>query len=292
MTSVWYIWMSRERERGIICECQKQAGVHNRLEYRLACLSICQLIAAETKSPVFKEKGIWQGGKPASSHHRWRPTERAERNVNGEGNRSVSYSYWRQFRWVKPDKDTLLLKGFKTCNCYLWETSSKELVHSLCKFTHLCSSLSDPQGNMGTFWCHWKLCSMSTHLFQQHVYGSQCFEMLGAVYTAQVFSSNETLLSWFVLSFTWQRRAGAPETTNLWNQVSEWNLLKPQPSFRLCELAIGVPVNAVATPMLMLAQVNVFSDSHYQTLIKHSTVHPKQVEYDDNLLRRIWVCVA
>ncbi len=48
------------------------------------------------------------------------------------------------------------------------------------------------------------------------------------VYTVQVFASNKTLLLWFGLPFTWQRRAGTPETANVWNQVAEWNLLKPQ----------------------------------------------------------------
>ncbi len=44
--------------------------------------------------------------------------------------------------------------------------------------------------------------------------------------------------------------------------------------------------------MLMLAQVNTFLNSHYQTLIKYSTVHPKQVKYDDSLRRQIQVFVA
>lgn len=57
MTSVQYIWLL-VRERGNISECQKQAGVRNSLKYLPACLYICQLIAAETKRPVFKGKGI------------------------------------------------------------------------------------------------------------------------------------------------------------------------------------------------------------------------------------------
>lgn len=57
-------------ERENMCECQSQAE-HNSLKYRPACLYICQLIAAETKSPLFKEKGIWRGSEAASSLHRW-----------------------------------------------------------------------------------------------------------------------------------------------------------------------------------------------------------------------------
>ncbi len=100
-------------------------------------------------------------------------------------------------------------------------------------------------------------------------------QFLGAVYMAQVFASNETLLLQFGLPFTWQRRAGTPENTNIWNWVPEWNLLKPQPSFRLCKLASGVPVNAVSTLMLMLAQVNALCSGHFQTLIKHPEVYQR-----------------
>ncbi len=46
-----------------------------------------------------------------------------------------------------------------------------------------------------------------------------------------------TLLLQFVLPFTWQRCAGAPETTNVWNQVPKWSLLQQQPSFWLRKLA-------------------------------------------------------
>ncbi len=48
-----------------------------------------------------------------------------------------------------------------------------------------------------------------------------------------------------------------------------------------CEKSVKV----VTKLMLMLAQVNGFLNSHCQTLLKHSTVHPKQVEYDDSLWR-------
>ncbi len=41
--------------------------------------------------------------------------------------------------------------------------------------------------------------------------------------------------------------------------------------------------------MLMLAEVNAFRSKHHQTLMKLSTLHRKQVEYDDSLLRWIWV---
>ncbi len=37
----------------------------------------------------------------------------------------------------------------------------------------------------------------------------------------------------------------------------------------------------------MLMQVMSSSSNLYQTLIKHSTVHPEQVEHDDSLLR--WI---
>ncbi len=67
-----------------------------------------------------------------------------------------------------------------------------------------------------------------------------------------------------------------PETTYVLNRVPECSLLKLQPSFRLCKL-----VNRKATLMLIVAQFSVFHNSHYETLIKHSRVHPKQVQYDD-----------
>ncbi len=109
----------------------------------------------------------------------------------------------------------------------------------------------------------------------------------GAVYTQQVFISNKTLLLWFSLPFTQQQRAGAPETNNIWNRVLECNLLKTQASFRWCKLTKRKPVKVVATLKLMLVQVNAIHSSHYQTPIKRSTVHPKQVEYDNSLLR--WI---
>ncbi len=71
-----------------------------------------------------------------------------------------------------------------------------------------------------------------------------CF-VLDAVYTAQVFASNETLLLRFGLPFTWWWRAGVPETANVWNRVPAWILLKLQPSFRLLKLAGGVPALSV-----------------------------------------------
>ncbi len=82
---------------------------------------------------------------------------------------------------------------------------------------------------------------------------------------------------------------GIPETANVWNQDPEWNLLKLQPFLWLHKLASGVSVNVMTTLMLVLtlAQVNAFCSSHYQTLIKHSAVHRKQVEHDDCLLR--WI---
>ncbi len=108
------------------------------------------------------------------------------------------------------------------------------------------------------------------------------FELRGRLHGTS-FHIKQTLLLWFDLSVTWQQCAGTSETANVWNRVPEFNLLKPQLSFRLCKLASGVPVNTVTTLMLMLmlVQVSAFCCSHYQTLIKHSTVHRKQVEYDD-----------
>ncbi len=41
----------------------------------------------------------------------------------------------------------------------------------------------------------------------------------------------------------------------------------------------------------MLVQVNGSSNILYQTLNKHSTVHPKQVEYDESRLRLIYVFI-
>ncbi len=67
------------------------------------------------------------------------------------------------------------------------------------------------------------------------------------------------------LPFTWPWHVGAAETANIWNLVPEWDLLKSRPSFCLCKLTGGVPVNVVTMLMLMLVQVNVFPSSHYQT---------------------------
>ncbi len=44
---------------------------------------------------------------------------------------------------------------------------------------------------------------------------------------------------------------------------------------------------AVLLLMLMLMQVKGPNRNHYQTPLKQSTVRPKQVEYDDRLLRQI-----
>ncbi len=41
----------------------------------------------------------------------------------------------------------------------------------------------------------------------------------------------------------------------------------------------------LAALLLMLMHVNRPSNSHYPTMIKHSTAHPKQVKYEDSLLR-------
>ncbi len=67
-----------------------------------------------------------------------------------------------------------------------------------------------------------------------------------------------------------------PRNCKLWNQVPKCNLLSSCVNWHAAK-----PVRAVTTLMLMLAQVNAFRNSHKQTLIKLSTVHPKQVKYDD-----------
>ncbi len=54
----------------------------------------------------------------------------------------------------------------------------------------------------------------------------------------------------------------------------------------------GDILKSVTMLMLMLAQVNAFCNSHYQILIKLSTVCPKQVKYDDCLLGQIPVLVS
>lgn len=144
------------RERGNISECQKQAGAHNSLKYRPACLYICQLIAAETKSPVFKVKGIWQGSKPASSRPRWRPAVWAERNLNWEVFHIYTEDSLDEGPSVRLDKDALLMRGFEPSTVLsLGETSLRVLVYSLSKFTLLlltCPNI-DPQSIMGTFGC-------------------------------------------------------------------------------------------------------------------------------------------
>ncbi len=49
--------------------------------------------------------------------------------------------------------------------------------------------------------------------------------------------------------------------------------------------------NANANACNALVQVKGPSSSHYRTVIKHPTVHPKQVEHDDSLLKQICVFV-
>ncbi len=54
----------------------------------------------------------------------------------------------------------------------------------------------------------------------------------------------------------------------------------------------GKPVKAVTKLMLMLVQANAVRNSHYQTLITRSTLHPKLFEYDGSLLGQIQVFTA
>ncbi len=68
-----------------------------------------------------------------------------------------------------------------------------------------------------------------------------------------------------------------------------WQTTKPIKALTPLMLIIML---GVATLMLMLAQVNAFCSSHDQSLIEQSTVHPKQVEYDDSLLRQRWVVLT
>ncbi len=108
----------------------------------------------------------------------------------------------------------------------------------------------------------------------------------------RVLASNSKLLLRFGVSFTQQRRAGAPQTTDFWNQVPEWNLWKLQPSLQLsgkqkaCESSDYANANANASASQCI------HDDHYQTWIKQSKVHPKQVEYDDSLVKQSQVFVA
>ncbi len=91
---------------------------------------------------------------------------------------------------------------------------------------------------------------------------------------AQVFASKETFF--FYSSAFLLHDSGVLVSLKL-QTFSECNLLKPQPAFWLCKLVSGVPVNAVTTLMLMLAKVNAFHSSYYQTLIKHSAPKAGQI---------------
>ncbi len=78
--------------------------------------------------------------------------------------------------------------------------------------------------------------------FQQHhwikmLFLSYVFFFSFCLWLAHVFASNGKLLFQFCLSFTWQWRAGAPETANFWNWVPKCNLLKMQPSLQMWKLA-------------------------------------------------------
>lgn len=109
--------------RGNNSHCQKQAGVHNSLKYRPACLYICQLIAAETKSPVFKEKGIWQGSKPASVISYG--GQRFEKRGMWTGKEPEVFLIYavctRGTRSHRTDKDMLLIKGIEPSAGCLWK---------------------------------------------------------------------------------------------------------------------------------------------------------------------------
>lgn len=67
---LWLEGSERERESVNISLCQKQAGAHNSLKCRPACLHICQLISAETKAPSLQGKGHLWGSKLAGSQQR------------------------------------------------------------------------------------------------------------------------------------------------------------------------------------------------------------------------------
>ncbi len=103
----------------------------------------------------------------------------------------------------------------------------------------------------------------------------------------QVFVSNDKLLLQFSLPCTWQLPAGAPETPNL----KLGSRAKLQPSFWLRKLVKHKAFESgdYADANANASAVKAFHCSHYQTQIKHSSMHPKQVKYDDSLLRRILV---
>ncbi len=94
----------------------------------------------------------------------------------------------------------------------------------------------------------------------------------------------------FALPFTLQQYAGAPETTNIWNPIPEWDLLNVLSS--CVNWQTTKPVTAVTMLMLMLVQVYAFCSSCHRTLSKHFSVHPKQVKYHTSLWRRIQVFVS
>ncbi len=79
----------------------------------------------------------------------------------------------------------------------------------------------------------------------------------------------------------WNHKLMKPETRFQSEVIWNCNLLSSYVNWQTAK-----PLTAVT--MLMLVQ---FHSSHDQTLIKHSTVHPKQVEYEDSLLRHIQVLV-
>ncbi len=125
----------------------------------------------------------------------------------------------------------------------------------------------------------WTECTMNVSLW---VWNSE------TVYTRKFSHQTKHLLLRFSLPFTWQQRAGAPETANISSQDQsgifwERNLLSGCVNWQAAK-----PVTVVATLMLMLAQISAFCSSHYQTLTKRSTVHQQQVEYDHSQLRWIW----
>ncbi len=108
------------------------------------------------------------------------------------------------------------------------------------------------------------------------------------------FVLKQPLVLQFGLPFTWQWRAGAPETTNFWKRVPECNLLKRQPSSSCVNWWTAKPATVVLMLMLLLmsVQVNAVSSSHHQSLINHYARQSKSVKYEDSLLRQIWVFVA
>ncbi len=177
---------------------------------------------------------------------------------------------------VKPTSKT-----FKNSGCWLLTHRRRTATEHVARSGAHCL-LNREQDQMAIIetvkdrYCHKKrMCPIET-LFRQRKYPHQMKHFCCG--SAFLLHDNGVLAPLKLQTFKTRFQSGTLLNCNLLSSCVNWHPTKP--------------VKAVTTLLLMLVQVNAFRRSHYQTLIKHSTVHPKRVEYDDSLWRQIRVFIS